>query len=229
MMMNFPSKPRPSRIDFDGVTRAGIERILSTHTLDALTPAEREYYSLMELVRGLRARMTHAGGQKIVTKAGIIKLLKSDAYGLSDWMARKVYADSLNFFYSQDDVTPRAWSNFYADRLEKLADMAAATGHFKDARGFYKEAAKLRGCYDAVAPSIPDELLNPATMVIYTTDAASMGAPDVDRKELEAFIDFIPDVPDNVRRQAKEDAGILKRNLLDKMLADAKEFAESEE
>lgn len=228
-MTNLPSKPKPSRIDFESISRAGIERILSTHTLDELTPSEREYYSLMELVRGLRARMTHAGGRKLVTKAGIIKLLKSDAYGLSDWMARRIYDDSINFFYSQDGVSPRAWSNFYAERIDKLADMAAATGHLKEALRYYKEAAKLRGCYDASAPQIPEELLNPVTTVIYSADAASMGAPDVDRKELEAFIDSIPDVPESVRRSAKEDAGILKRNLLDKMLADAKEFADPTE
>ena len=88
---------KPSRIDFDKVDINQIQRILSTGTLEALAPDEREYYSLMEMVRGLRARMRING--KLVTKAGIIRLLKSEPYGLSDWMARQVYADSLNFFY----------------------------------------------------------------------------------------------------------------------------------
>ena len=83
---------KPSRIDFDKVDINQIQRILSTGTLEALAPDEREYYSLMEMVRGLRARMRING--KLVTKAGIIRLLKSEPYGLSDWMARQVYADS---------------------------------------------------------------------------------------------------------------------------------------
>ena len=58
---------KPSRIDFDKVDINQIQRILSTGTLEALAPDEREYYSLMEMVRGLRARMRING--KLVTKA----------------------------------------------------------------------------------------------------------------------------------------------------------------
>ena len=38
---------KPSRIDFDKVDINQIQRILSTGTLEALAPDEREYYSLM--------------------------------------------------------------------------------------------------------------------------------------------------------------------------------------
>lgn len=205
-----------------------IERILKTGDLDSLTPAEREYFNLMELVRGLRARMLLPGGNRIVTKAGIIKILKSDAYGLSDWMARRVYSDALNFFYSVDDVTPRAWANIYAERLDNLANLAASLGKLKEAKSYITEAAKLRGCYDDQAPEIPQELLDAAPMVIYTADAESMGAPKADRKQLEEFIDSIPDIPEISRRRVKEDAGIKKRNLLSRMIEDVKEFGDEE-
>ena len=96
MMTNLPTKP--SRINFEAVDSNQITRILKTGDIDSLTPAEREYFDLMKLVRGLHARMMVPGSERIVTKSGIIKLLKSDAYGLSDWMARQVYTDALNFF-----------------------------------------------------------------------------------------------------------------------------------
>lgn len=225
-MTNLPHKP--SRIDFEAMDSHQIERILKTGDLDSLTPAEREYFNLMELVRGLRARMLLPGGNRIVTKAGIIKILKSDAYGLSDWMARRVYSDALNFFYSVDDVTPRAWANIYAERLDNLATLAASLGKLKEAKSYITEAAKLRGCYDDQAPEIPQELLDAAPMVIYTADAESMGAPKADRKQLEEFIDSIPDIPEISRRRVKEDAGIKKRNLLSRMIEDVKEFGDEE-
>lgn len=125
---------KPSRIDFEALDSHQIERILKTGDLESLTPAEREYFNLMELVRGLRARMMMPGGNRIVTKAGIIKVLKSDVYGLSDWMARRVYSDALNFFYSVDDVTPRAWRNLYAERFDNMANLAASMGKTKEAR-----------------------------------------------------------------------------------------------
>ena len=164
-MTNLPRKP--SRIDFEALDSHQIERILKTGDLDSLTPAEREYFNLMELVRGLRARMMMPGGNRIVTKAGIIKVLKSDVYGLSDWMARRVYSDALNFFYSVDDVTPRAWRNLYAERLDNMANLSASMGKMKEARSFMVEAAKLRGCYEDQAPEIPQELLDAAPTVIY--------------------------------------------------------------
>jgi hypothetical protein len=166
------------------------------------------------------------GGKRIVTKAGIIKLLKSEKYGLSDWMARRVYADALNFFYSEDDVRPRAWANLYAEKLDKMADMAIALGNLKEAKSFIAEAAKLRGCFDEDAPEIPQELLNPKTAIIYTADAESMGANRADRKELEAFIDAIPDIPEMSRQRIKEDAGVKQKSILQRLMNDVKEFSE---
>lgn len=88
---------RPSRVDFEKVDLNQIQRILSTGTLDSLRPEEREYFSLMEMVRGLRARMRFTNG-RMVTKAGIIRLLKSEPYSLSDWMARQVCIMTASIF-----------------------------------------------------------------------------------------------------------------------------------
>ena len=223
MTMNLPAKP--SRIDFEAIDLTTINRILSTGSTDSLTPEEREYYQFMEMVRGLRARMLLPGGRKVVTKAGIIKLLKNN-YGLSDWMARRIYDDAINFFYAESAVTSRAWANLSAEKREKMADMAFVNGHFKEGRALMKDAAKLRGCFDDAAPEIPEELLQPKTAVIYTADATALGAPAADRQEVEAFIDEIPEIPEITRRRVKEDAGVLKKNLLKRMIEDVKEFVD---
>lgn len=225
-MTNLPS--RPSKIDFEGITRAQIESILKSGSLDSLTPGERRYFEMMELVRGLRARMMMPSGDRVVTKAGIIKLLKSDAYGLSDWMARQVYADSLNFFYSEEGVSPRAWANFYAERLDKLADLAVASGNTKEARGHIVEAAKLRGCYKDTAPSVPTELLDKHPIVIYAANPEDMGVSRADCDELEELIDSLPEMSDTRRNRVKEDAGIRRRNLYNAMIEDVKEYGEED-
>ena len=191
---------KPSRIDFDKVDINQIQRILSTGTLEALAPDEREYYSLMEMVRGLRARMRING--KLVTKAGIIRLLKSEPYGLSDWMARQVYADSLNFFYTQDNVRPQAFANLYAEKAENWANTVFLMGNVKEAQ---------------------------KSTVIYTTSRKDLGVPEIDRKELEEFIDAIPEIPVIVRENIKEDARIKAFDLKKRMLYDIKEFGEDNE
>lgn len=217
--------PKPSRIDFEKIDPTSLNRILSTGDLECLTPEEREYFSFMEMVRGLRARMLLPDGRKIVTKAGIIKLLKNN-YGFSDWMARRIYDDAINFFYSESTVTPRAWANLYAEKLEKMADLAFTGGKFKEGRALMNDAAKLRGCFYEATPEIPEELLQPRTVIIYTSNAAALGAPSADRRELEAFIDEIPEIPQLTCQRVKEDAGILPKNLLKRMAEDVKEFTD---
>lgn len=224
--MSLPTKP--SRINFGDVDSHQLNRILRTGDIASLTEAERAYFDLMSVVRGLHARMMMPGGDRIVTKSGIIKLLKSDAYGLSDWMARQVYTDALNFFYSEDGVSTRAWSNIYADRLDKLAGLAIAAGKLKEAKGYITEAARLRGCYDAAAPEIPQELLDAAPVTIYSMDPEDMGAPRASRKDIDAFIDSLPDIPEVSRQRVKEDAGIRPRNLLSRMMEDMKEFGDED-
>lgn len=227
--MNKRHEPlKPSRPDFEGISLQSLNAILSTGSVDSLSPQEREYFSLMEMVRGLRSRMMLPGGDRVVTKAGIIKLLKGN-YGLTDWMARRLYDDTINFFYAEDNVSPRAWSNLYADKLDKMADLAFSQGKFKEGRALMADAAKLRGCFDEQGAEIPDELLNQRSTVIYTADALALGAPKADRTELEAFIDSIPDVAQVTRDRVKEDAGIKKKDLLKRLMEDVKDFSEEQD
>ena len=206
---------RPSRVDFEKVDLNQIQRILSTGTLDSLRPEEREYFSLMEMVRGLRARMRFTNG-RMVTKAGIIRLLKSEPYSLSDWMARQVYNDSINFFYTQDNIRPEAFAALYAERAEKWADAAFLAGKIKEARALLKLAGEYRRCFRKEQAEIPEELLNQKKV------------PAIDRKELEGFIDSIPEIPVAVRDNLKEDARIRKFDLKKRMIYDIEEFSEED-
>lgn len=217
---------KPTRIDFERIDISVITRLLSTGDLEALPEAERAYYEMMEMVRGLRARMKYNG--KVITKAGIIKLLKSDIYGLSDWMARQVYSDSINFFYAQENIRPEAFANLYAEKLEKWADSMFLMGKGEEASRILERAAKLRMRFASTETEIPEELLNRKQVVVYTTNRADLGVPDTDRRELDEFIDEIPDIPVIVRDRLKEDSQIKKFNLKKRMLEDVEEFSEDD-
>ena len=98
---------KPTRLNLDRVSMDRLNAILSTGSLDTLSEAERQYFYLMDMVRGLTAKMKFEKQNKYVTKAGIIKLLKSEQYGLSDWMARQVYTDAINFSTSVAKYQPK--------------------------------------------------------------------------------------------------------------------------
>lgn len=203
-----------------------IQRICSSGSLSDLTPQEQQYYSLMEKVRGLRARMRING--RLVTKAGIIRMLK-EGDGLNDYQARRVYVDAVNFFYDADDVKPRAWANLYAERLENWANLLFTQGNAKEARHYIKLAAEMRGVFRAQENEVPRDLLDQKPVVIFTTQPRDLGVPAADRKELEEFIDSIPEVPQYIKESVKEDARIKTFDLKRRMMNDIKEFAEYEE
>ena len=217
----------PSRIDFERIDMNEIRRILKTGDMSSLTAEEVEDFHLMDAVRGWRARTMTPDGKKIVTKAAIIKVLRQ-AYGLSDFMARRIYSDAIDFFYADADASSAAWRNLYAEKAENMANTAVAMGGMKEALSFLKLAAELRGCFKEEQESIPQELLDRKPLVVYTGDASALGASKTDRKELEAFIDSIPDTPEAVRTRLKQDAGVQKRNLLQRLIEDGKEFAEDD-
>lgn len=219
---------RLSRTDIENMDVARIKEVLATGTLDGLTPQERTYYDAMDRVRGLTAALSvQVGGQeRISTKAGIIRLLQT-VYGFTAYMARMVYQDALNFFYSDADLQGKAWANVYAERLDNWAKLAAVNGDMKTALAMTKEAASLRGCDKDNEVEIPDELLNAAAKrtVIYTTRATDLGLPEKDDK-LEEYIDSLPEVSVITKERLKEDAGIRKMDLINRMTVDKSEFGD---
>lgn len=217
----------PSRINFDALDMNLIQRIYTTGSLAGLPEAEQWYYCLMEKVRGLRARMKMNG--RLVTKAGIIRNLK-EADHLSDYQARRVYADAVNFFYDSDEVRPQAWANLYAERCENWANLLFTSGKPREARHYLKLAAELRGCYRKdEGTEIPRELLDQQPTVIYTTSAEDLGLPPTDRQRVAAFIDSLPEVPAVVRDRVKEDARLKTFDLRRRILYDKAELAETAE
>ena len=83
--------------------------------------------------------------------------MKSDIYGLSDWMARQVYADSINFFYTDENIRPEAFANLYAEKMEKWADSMFLMGKGEEASRILERAAKLRLRFASTETEIPEE------------------------------------------------------------------------
>ena len=132
------------------------------------------------------------------------------------------------FFYTQDNIRPEAFAALYAERAEKWADAAFLAGKIKEARALLKLAGEYRRCFRKEQAEIPEELLNQKKVDIYTASREDLGVPAIDRKELEGFIDSIPEIPVAVRDNLKEDARIRKFDLKKRMIYDIEEFSEED-
>ena len=211
-------------IDFEAIQPETLALVLKKGSLVDLPQEYQEYYSLMELVRGLRAKAVY--NEKVVTKSSIIKLLKSQ-YGMNDYQARRVYDDSLNFFYSSENVRKDAFANLYADQLDEAASLALATNQLDNFERLKKLSAKLRGLFEPKLPEIPKELYR-KTFTIYTMDVKDVGMEPENVKELERIIDELPEVPTVKMDRLKSEAGIpgYDFNILQMMAEDAEEYGD---
>lgn len=213
-------------IDFEAIKPETLALVLKKGSLVDLPQEYQEYYSLMELVRGLRAKAVF--NDKVVTKSSIIKLLKSQ-YSMNDYQARRVYDDSLNFFYSSENVKKDAFANLYADQLDEAASLALATNQLDSFERLKRLAAKLRGLFDPKLPEIPKELYR-KTFTIYTTEAKDVGIESENTRELERIIDELPEVPTVKMNRLKSEAGVpgYDFNILQMMTEDAEEYADED-
>lgn len=211
-------------MNFDNIDTAQLSLVLQTGSLESLDEEYRQYYILMDYVRGLRAKMVH--NEQIITKSAIIKLLKCEPHNLTDYMARKVYADAINFFYHREGITTEAFSNMYAERLENWANICFLNGERETAGKFMKQAAELRGLFKPQDTTIPEELLNQKPYIIYSTNIKDIGLEGTDKKELEEFLDSIPEIPQIKLDRVKAEAGIKKFQVFDHMIQDIDEFSE---
>lgn len=211
------------RPDFDNINMELLGGIVKSGTLENLPVEYQEYYSLMDLVRGLRARGSFQG--KIIQKAGIIKLLKGNPYNLTDYQARRLYEDAINFFYSYENVNTEAYANLYAEKLESAAVLALETNQLDNYHRLIKEAATLRGCYKPKPDEIPKELYR-KPFVVYTTEIEDVGVSGEDLKELERMLDELPDIPVLKRDRLKSEAGVsgYKFEILKQIAEDYEEF-----
>lgn len=166
------------------------------------------YLSHLELVRSLN--------DKYESKTAILRVLKSPVYGYSDYAARKIYAEALNFFYSDNSVKREAWANIYADKLDNLALLAIESDDWESARRCFLDAAKIRMGSDDTN-TIPAELLE-RRPVFYTLNPEDVGLPNkVNRHKLARWIDSLPDIDSDSRNRIHRDAMSPKAegNILD--------------
>lgn len=175
----------------------------------AKMPEELAHYlSLLEVVRALMS--------KNQPKNYILTVLTSTPYHLSDYKARKVYADSINFFFIDSEVKKSAWRNLYAEKLEKAAEFTLSVAKtVKDIEVYtkiIKEAFLMRELNEKDVDDFPNEVFEKPNK-IYSLTPEDIGLPSIDRNLLAAQIDQLP-INENEKLKVRRDATIEKPKLL---------------
>lgn len=155
-----------------------------------------EYFEQIDYIRGLYLRWE--------SKPFIVNAVSLKWPHLNKIKIGKLYNETMNFFYLDNDIKVEAWRNIYAERLDNLAALAAEMNDLEQARRCLVDAAEIRGVNKDQPKQIPPELLD-RRPVFYTIDIQRLGIPRIDRSKLASFIENL-DLSEPEKMKFRKDA-----------------------
>lgn len=202
--------PRSGYSDIlDEVTYADLQSYIISGRSNNLTSQFQKYLELLEIARSMYS--------KYETRAIIVNTLSQPIYGLNRAKATRVYYDSLNYFFSDNEVKAKAWQNVYASHMDNLAYYALEKDELETARRCFMDAAKLRGVGEKEIQQFPNDMLT-RPVVIYSINPEQAGIPAASRLELSRFIDSLPEISERERDRVKRDAGVIESTLFEEVI-----------
>ena len=145
-----------------------------------LTPLQAQYVDQIEYIRVLNLRMN--------SKQHIISAVKKKWPSLSRNNISRLYNETLNLFYLDNDTKIEAWKHIFAEKLENLGALAIEMDDIEQARRCFMDAANILGVNKEQPQVIPAALLD-RRQIVYTMDIQKLGIPRANKNELAAFID----------------------------------------
>lgn len=196
-----------------------LKEFLETGNPDNAPEAIVQYIELLSRVHGLTLRIDKFGSKESVLK----HLIAFE--GLSRYKASIIYNETVEYFYSDKEVSKKAWRNFYANIIDQEINFSRRikkdTADSKRIADMVKTAAEMRGAFDEEIEEIPAELMR-TPFIVYTCDAEMLGLPKVDRNRLSAQIDAYPELSEKEKVQIKREAQIIPINIFPNEQEDAR-------
>ena len=173
-----------------------------------LTDDEMNYYNALYALIGI---------QRKYGKDNAIAFLMHEPFGLKRQRAREMYNEAVNLFFADDTIENSAHRNLMYDELMKAAQVVKSTARSsKDMEVFgnlMTQAAKIKQL-DRPDPQKQEEVKD-KNIKIYMLDTAAVGIPSINRPELAAQIDSIPDIPERERVRLKRDAQVIDVDIME--------------
>lgn len=203
----------------DKIELADIYEFMETGNPDNAPEEIVAYLELLNKVYGMTLRIDKFGSKEAVIRHLMV------AEKLSRYKSASLYNEAIEYFYSDKDVSKKAWRNFYASIMDKEINFAIRTQRDgSDAKRIVdmaKTAAEMRGAFDEEIEELPEELFR-APIIVYSCDAEMLGMPKVDRNRLSAQIDAYPELSEKEKIQIKREAQILPIKIFPNEQEDAR-------
>lgn len=165
------------------------------------------YAQILDKIRAMMLRKDIYGNKEAIIK----HLVNFDEHLKNNRpKANQFYAESIEYFYTQDNISKKAWRNLYAEDLDKAYDLAISlaqsTADVEKASKIKERAAKVRALDQEEPEKLPDNFFTRPNK-IYTIDMDKFELGNVNRTELEIWIDentkkLTPKAIDRIKQEA---------------------------
>lgn len=147
------------------------------------------YVELLDKVRSMMLRKDIYGNKETIIRHLITfePELQNNKH-----RAAQIYSESIEYFYTQDTISKKAWRNLYADDLDKAYDLAIALAETSSdvdkATKIKERAAKIRALDQVDPPEIPKNLFSRPNKV-YSMDMDLWEIGSEDRNDAVAWVE----------------------------------------
>lgn len=204
-LLNY-NKSRKNYIYDDDNKYAKIAAYIENGCTKELSDDEELYIEILTMMNSMR--------RKYGKKKSIIFFTK-DPFNFSRHRARSLFEKSIQFFYSDQKIEKKALRNLRAEMIIEAADVVLANAKTSKDYEVYSnmitQASKLQQLDQPDPPDIPKGLYD-KPVKLYVLDPEKLGMQSADRNELARHIDSL-EVPESVKRRARQDSNIIDINF----------------
>lgn len=199
-----------TKFDIMALNDVQIRELASTMDCKSLPTEVTEYISLMEKARDWHYQMK--------SRLFCVKQLKAVYWAthheeLSDYLARQIYDNAINYFYANSTIRKESWRNMLAEKYLMAAQLCFDKGDLEGYRKCLNDVERIKKLNEKDEEGIDPKLLDRRTFV-YVVSGKDLGIPQVDRTELAKIIDGY-DIREHQKVRVKREAGVLPRKLFD--------------
>jgi hypothetical protein len=175
-----------------------LQNLVEHGQVQGIPTQQLEYFEQLDYIRCLY--------NKYESKSFILHAVQLKWPELSKYKINKLFSDTLNFFYIDNEVKVEAYQNIYADFMDNMARICFDINDFETARRCTLDAVKIRGVGSDKKDVIPKEMMD-RRPVVYTIKPTDVGIHVESRYKLAEFIDALP-INSKEKLNAKRDAKI---------------------
>jgi len=201
-----------TKVEVMNITVEQLRELATTMDCKSLPREVVDYLGYMEKARDWHYQMK---SRLFVTKHLKLEYYAKNGEELSDYYARQIYDNAMNYYYADRSIRKESWRNMLAEKYQVAAQLCFEKKDMDGHRKFLEAVERVMRLGEKDDDAIDPKLLDRRAFV-YIVSGKELGVPEVDRNELARQIDTY-DIKESAKVRLKREAGSLPRKLFENM------------